>query len=171
MGCALCGRGFHIECKKCRRDKCHPVATQSAKEILTGNGRGRPLKNIEDMKDPHSTGRKRAAHLYPLFKDSSCEWSLKENCGGGSYPIIGCTNGKQEARHHGPVKDTRRNEPGNVHRICALCHNRWHTLNDEEYSEEVYSKTSHQPREVQDDITLAYDILWKTKKLIKATGD
>src|ERR1700754_2326409 len=35
------------------------------------------------LKDQQSTGRKRAAKLYPLDPDKDCEWSQKKSCGGG----------------------------------------------------------------------------------------
>lgn len=53
--------------------------------------------------------------------------------GGGEFPIQGCSDGVQLNRHHGPDKNTLNNEPGNVHRICAHCHNRWHAKNDPDY--------------------------------------
>lgn len=86
--------------------------------------------------DPQSTGRKRAAQLFPLDREADCEWAQLEKAGGGKQPIIGCAKrhpfvaGKQRSRHHGPDKNTLNNEPGNVHRICHECHNLWHALND-----------------------------------------
>lgn len=96
-----------------------------------------------------SAGRKRAAVLYPIDHTALCEWFRKANCGGGKYPIIGCNTGKQAHRHHGPVKDTTRNERKNVHLICVTCHNRWHEANDAFYSEEEYDQDiyKHNPRE------------------------
>lgn len=73
------------------------------------------------MKDVKSTGRKRAALLYPLDKNHPCEWRGKKNCGGGLKPIVGCLDGFQRHRHHGPVKNPVHNEQGNVHRVCATC--------------------------------------------------
>lgn len=85
------------------------------------------------VKDQQSTGRKRAARLYPLHRDWPCEWRNKTGMGGGDNPIRGCDNGVQQARHHGPDKNTLNNEPGNVHRICHSCHNTWHAKNDPDY--------------------------------------
>lgn len=161
-GCLSCGRGFHDECKKCRRKKCHPVATKSGEKVLRGVGR--PLKEPHEQKDPQSTGRKRAATLYPIFEDEPCEWKGQKNCGGGKYPIVGCRAGIQQARHHGPVKDTRHNEPGNVHRICTLCHNRWHALNNAEYSASENSKLPHNPTPATDDDILIAEAWWKLDK-------
>lgn len=96
-------------------------------------------KTEDSLKDQQSTGRKRAAKLYPLNPDAYCEWSGKRNQGGGSHPIDGCgirpgsSIGLQQARHHGPDKNTLNNEVGNVHRICTPCHNEWHSKNDKDY--------------------------------------
>jgi len=96
-------------------------------------------KTDASLKDQQSTGRKRAAKLYPLNPDAYCEWSGKTNQGGGSHPINGCgirpnsSIGLQQCRHHGPDKNTLNNEVGNVHRICTPCHNEWHAKNDKDY--------------------------------------
>jgi hypothetical protein len=90
---------------------------------------------MADVRDLESTGRKRAAKLYPLNRENDCEWKGLKNAGGGGIPIVGCLAGKQEAIHHGPDKNTLANYVGNVHRICTNCHNRWHTLNDILYPE------------------------------------
>lgn len=99
---------------------------------------GRIRKRTATLKDPLSTGRKEAARLYPLDKERDCEWAYLEKAGGGKHPIKGCAVrfGKpntQTHRHHGPDKDTMNNEEGNVHRICAFCHNLWHAANDDDY--------------------------------------
>lgn len=109
------------------------------------NVSGRRLKRSSSLKDQQSTGRKRAAKLFPLFPERSCEWEGNSNCGGGSYPILGCLGGKQEARHHGPHKNTLDNEEGNVHRICNYCHNRWHVANDPSYNINDPDTTPHSP--------------------------
>ena len=93
----------------------------------------RTYKDDSALKDQQSTGRKRAARWFPLDEMAPCEWQMKKNCGGGKKPITGCVANLQQARHHGPDKNTLNNEKGNVHRICHTCHNRWHTLNDEGY--------------------------------------
>ncbi len=96
-------------------------------------------KTNESLKDQQSTGRKRAASLYPLDPKALCEWAGKENVGGGQNPISGCGLrsgtfiGTQQSRHHGPDKNTLNNEVGNVHRICHSCHNEWHGKNDKDY--------------------------------------
>lgn len=141
MSCIRCGRHLHLECG----DPCccsNKKEVQEAVDLIVD-----PLANAKtvksDFKDPKSTGRKRAAHLYPLDPTAPCEWQLKKNCGGGKNPIIGCLNGLQKHRHHGPNKDTLHNEMGNVHRICNDCHNRWHYFNDA--SDEYDPTIAHSP--------------------------
>lgn len=70
--------------------------------------------------------------MYPLDRDTDCDWKMQKNAG-GINGIFGCMDGKQEARHHGPDKNTLNNDAGNVHRICHRCHNRWHARNDNGY--------------------------------------
>lgn len=96
-------------------------------------------------KDQQSTGRKQAAKLYRLDRERDCEWSNRDNCGGGKHPIRGCISGKQQARHHGPDKTVSNNEAGNVHRICHYCHNRWHQANDASYDWNNPCVTPHSP--------------------------
>lgn len=110
------------------------------------NSSSRSGKRDAVLKDQQSTGRKRAARLYPLSRESACEWQGKAECGGGLSPILGCSLGKQEARHHGPDKSVSNNEEGNVHRICHACHNRWHAANNAEYDWNSTIVKSHQPR-------------------------
>lgn len=163
MSCLSCGRGFHNECEtECV--KCHPEIIKSVSITkITGTGLGAPTKDPESVKDRHSTGRKRAAQLYPIFKEQNCEWQGKKNCGGGLKPIVACLNGKQRHRHHGPVKDTLRNEPGNVHRICTSCHVHWHAENDPIYDEEAYNKLPHSPEEATEIELAAAAAYWMNK--------
>lgn len=100
---------------------------------------GRPPKDENDMTDPESSGRKRAAALLPkeVLETMICEWSMLKKAGGGQYPIRGCHNNKATDRHHGPDKNTLNNERGtNLHAICSYCHNRWHAANDSTYQGE-----------------------------------
>ena len=104
-------------------------------------------KDDLSVRDIESTGRKRAVRLFPITDGMVCEWAGLKNAGGGVKPLVGCRGNKLSASkevrevsgfksaavHHGPDKDTLNNNPGNVHRICQFCHNRWHTLNDEYY--------------------------------------
>lgn len=89
--------------------------------LSSRNPTSRSGKRDAALKNQQSTGRKRAAKMYPLKRDDPCEWQGKANCGGGLHPILGCIKGVQEARHHGPDKNVTNNEAGNVHRICHAC--------------------------------------------------
>lgn len=143
MPCIACARGFHEECtvgdfttEPCC---CPPEGESSFTEPLPV---GRPRQDEIST----SAGRKRAAVEYDINPDAACEWSGKTNCGGGKMPIVGCVGNSQRHRHHGPIKDTAHNERGNVHRICATCHNTWHGKNDKIYDEEEYTDLPHSPR-------------------------
>lgn len=92
-------------------------------------------KDIDNYKDPLSTGRKRAAVMYPIAPGQVCEWAGLKFAGGGVVPIVGCVGRPASDRHHGPDKNTMNNAPGNVHRICDYCHNTWHGANDPHYGE------------------------------------
>ena len=92
-------------------------------------------KSLADYKDPISTGRKRAAEMYPIQAGMVCEWAGLRSAGGGYYPIVGCVGRPASDRHHGPDKNTMNNAPDNLHRICDFCHNTWHALNDPHYGE------------------------------------
>jgi hypothetical protein len=121
----------------------------------------------EGLKDPKSTGRKRAARLYPIIADGRCEWQGKKNCGGGRVPIVGCIDGKQTDRHHGPVKNTTRNHSGNVHRICKSCHNHWHELNDLIYDEKDYGLLPHDPEDATVEECAQAQLDWITGEMAK----
>ena len=90
-------------------------------------------KNLADYKDPVSTGRKRAAEMYPITTGMICEWAGLAKAGGGVVPIVGCVGRPASDRHHGPDKNTMNNAPTNLHRICDHCHNTWHAANDPHY--------------------------------------
>lgn len=137
VNCLPCASGYHHECWQpteewecCCTVMSTPVVIESSKE------RGGQIKEMGEVTDLESTGRKRAAKLYPLDRDKPCEWAGLRNAGGGVVPIVGCLANKQVAIHHGPDKNTLSNFVGNVHRICAKCHNRWHTVNDPLYPAE-----------------------------------
>ena len=134
MICNECLRGFL--CGECEL----PTTTEEASndddahmESQLGSNRTRSFKRDAALRDQQSTGRKRAARAYPLFRDQPCEWRTKTRCGGGTAPIKGCDDGTQQARHHGPDKSTLNNDEGNVWRICNGCHARWHVANDADY--------------------------------------
>ena len=92
------------------------------------------IKQGSEMKDPLSTGRKRAAEVAPIDGCMVCEWKRLMEAGGGPVPIKGCPGNPATDRHHGPDKSVLNNEVGvNLHRICSTCHNRWHAANDKYY--------------------------------------
>jgi hypothetical protein len=113
--------------------------------------RGRPVAGPRDLGDDTSAGRKRAAMLAPIMTGMRCEWAGLKHAGGGVVPILGCrdntiaeTKTTEEAhdlgadevghRHHGPDKAVINNAVGrNLHRVCSVCHNRWHAANDSAY--------------------------------------
>lgn len=185
MSCHNCGRGYHQECvnrKGC--NTCHPPEPEL--EFLKPDSAIRPQRKTE-YKDAESTGRKRAAKLYPLNSNEDCDWRLRKNCGGGRRPIIGCADGKQQHRHHGPVKKTTYNHEGNVHRICSACHVHWHELNDLIYDEGDYNLLPHEPIEASLEEVTKNHLDWvsgemgrrfdlksahnKDKKVLEATVD
>lgn len=127
----------------------------------------RTYKDPSTYRDQQSTGRKQAAKKFPLDEDALCEWAMKKNCGGGDFPITGCLANSQQARHHGPDKNTLNNENGNVHRICHTCHNRWHTLNDADY---VWGKVYdlHAPRDASPIDIGENEIFWQNRQIVKA---
>lgn len=157
MKCLSCVRGLTSECREFAADNqlCDTVtgggananvtsADQEPEEVEEDNEesdrsstgprpRIRRTKPDQALKDQQSTGRKRAARLYPLDRDALCEWAFKSRQGGGTHPIEGCLGNKQRDRHHGPDKNTLNNDPGNVHRICHFCHHGWHAKNDPDY--------------------------------------
>ena len=169
MGCPPCGRGFHEECIIwC--EACHGNVKKVAKTLTTIGGRGAPVKDAENLGDPLSTGRKRAAIAFPLRRDQPCEWRGKKNVGGGT-PITGCLKGLQQARHHGPIKSPLENSPGNVHRICHHCHNRWHAVNDPLYDELKYKDLPHNPELADELELLANEAFWKLKHITEVDDE
>jgi len=121
----------------------------------------RRKKNDGNLRDPHSTGRKRAVTLHGhANSDEPCEWRGRANCGGGRFPILGCDNGVQENLHHGPDKNTLNNERSNIHKICSQCHNRWHALNDPGYDWTGHHE-SHAPRDPTEEDLVLDSMRWK----------
>lgn len=150
--CLSCMRGFYNECRggDCSGSEISSEPDTSRLHLIdspriterdeekddedaTKQKRFRRTKPDSALKDQQSTGRKRAARLYPLRREENCEWQGQLRKGGGDNPITGCVDGLQQARHHGPDKNTLNNDEGNVHRICHACHNRWHAKNDPDY--------------------------------------
>ena len=145
-----------------------PPVAEEVEEEENDTYKNRTYKRESSLRDQQSTGRKRAAKLYPLDPTAPCEWRGLKHCGGGKVPIIGCNSGFQQARHHGPDKNTLNNDEGNVHRICDKCHNRWHTRNDAGY----IAGSNHTPH---DGVTLATieeiamsEVYWVSNKTVKA---
>ncbi len=163
MPCMGCGRGFHEECDT-HCDECHPLIIHNlfegeALSSSTRNENG--YKSDDKVTDYYSTGRKRAALLYPINKEdpAPCEWRGKKNCRGG-LASTGCNNGFQQYRHHGPDKTPINNAVGNVHQICKKCHKRWHFTNDAVYVKEEYIKTAHEPQEATIEELQEYERKW-----------
>lgn len=133
MSCVPCAADCHFECLFPQDNLCCCDSPPVAEVTLESMRRGGPVKNAEDMADPISTGRKRAAIAKPIEEGMVCEWAGLRNAGGGVEPIIGCNGNSATNIHHGPDKDVLNNVDSNLHRICPNCHNRWHTLNDVYY--------------------------------------
>ncbi len=136
MGCLSCGRGIKGECN-CEANELtlteDAIKETDSQPPVAEAPKGRPKLSDADVTDPHSTGRKRAAQMWPLDPEAPCEWRDKKNCGGGKHPILGCATGLQRNIHHGPDKNTLNNARTNIHKICTNCHNRWHAANDGDY--------------------------------------
>ena len=132
MICYECQRGFL--CGECIIQSTTTI--DEASDDQNDRRTPRSLKRDAALKDQQSTGRKRAARLYPLSRDLSCEWanaSVSNPMGGGTKPVtVGCDR-LQLNRHHGPDKNTLNNDAGNVWRICSHHHARWHADNDPDY--------------------------------------
>lgn len=182
MKCVAHLVGFDWECQdpeECENQTNGPAKPTLSDSVLELDDLGSDSEEEEEIEprtykddsaliDQQSTGRKRAAVQYPLDPEALCEWSMKQNAGGGKFAIVGCLANMQQARHHGPDKNTLNNDKDNVHRICHSCHNRWHTLNDEHYNRDVDPFLLHNPREAN-----AIDIgmneeFWKERKVVKA---
>jgi hypothetical protein len=171
MSCPACAANIHWECYTIGANPdtfcCCPTLSKSdLAHSIEQNKRGGKVKVDEDVTDPKSTGRKRAAVLYPLDEEAPCEWRGLKSAGGGKSPILGCVNGLQKNRHHGPDKDTLNNEEGNVHRICPKCHNRWHTQNDFDYDPNSSYHKSHDPTTLATiEEQMRNEVYWSTKKV------
>ena len=177
--CYLCRAGHHNECQDAWADSftadccCggHLVfnATGDLKEANGPAGGSATdtgyiedgyagTKDIGSYKDPVSTGRKRAAELFPIEQGMACEWANLKFAGGGVVPIVGCIGRAATDRHHGPDKNTMNNAVGNVHRICSFCHKTWHGANDPFYGErpeQTLPFVPQGPYEAHDPVTKA----------------
>lgn len=155
--CFPCGRQLHSECRDPKEEGC--CCTTHMSSVFSSTGSTPPVDNepkIRQLKEnvTISAGRKRAAVLYKPDGEKPCEWRNLSNCGGGLHPIVGCLDGYQKHRHHGPDKTTTNNDRTNIHLICPTCHNRWHAKNNGPYKElgteasKVFSSKPHNPRPV-----------------------
>lgn len=140
--CLPCAAKDHYLCWYPLIDKCccftesrRPIEDVQLPPVENKSILGGYQKSPEAITDVTSTGRKRAAIMYPITDGMICEWATLALAGGGVIPIRGCVNSPATAIHHGPDKNTLNNTPTNVHRICADCHNRWHAANDAYYGE------------------------------------
>lgn len=176
MACINCSDGLHWECIKMSNEACccnnsetlAPVAEEDVIDDDEIRDKFRTYKREGTLKDQQSTGRKRAAKLYPLNPDAPCEWRGCKFAGGGPLPIVGCNSGTQQARHHGPDKNTLNNDEGNVHRICHRCHNRWHTKNDPVYVPgEAYPAHDSVTQATIQEI-MESEVYWASHKTVKA---
>jgi len=186
MSCLACVAEIHTECLKpdgvycC----CPPLQDEfipTGKLMLEQAGRSGGYKQANDMIDPLSTGRKRAAELKPIKEGMLCEWSGLAKAGGGVYPIIGCLDSPARHIHHGPDKNTTNNDEGNLHRVCSKCHNRWHSLNDRFYGNrppagypfvppQHVSYTHDGETKASVEKTLAHELWWNLKSKHRSTG-
>ena len=96
---------------------------------------GAPMKAPEDMRNILATGRARAKIVKPIKEGDICEWRGLRFAGGGVLPIIGCSGNPAESVHHGPNKSVMFNEVSNLHKVCQVCHERWHICNDAYYGD------------------------------------
>ena len=138
--CLPCSNGFYMECTQPVDDDLPCGLVLSVEITLKENDttaklRGGQIKDAIDITDVQSTGRKRAAQLYPITEGMSCEWQGLGRAGGGVVSSLGCYEGLASNIHHGPDKNTLNNKQNNVHRICAKCHNWWHAQNDMFYGD------------------------------------
>lgn len=160
--CWGCVTGLHFECLVPVDETeeglvhCCCALAQVIVEDEEKRGVGRPMLDVSEITDIRSTGRKRAAMMYPIFADMQCEWAFLRHAGGGIKPIIGCngniiqpvkSGANKGDRHHGPDKSVINNSPGNVHRICSPCHNRWHAANNKFYGERPSADQPYLPLE------------------------
>lgn len=138
LPCLACAAGDHIMCERAVENHCccpsvkfENVENSDSKRESYGDA----TKTPDAITDVQSTGRKRAATLYPFTDGMLCEWRELKYAGGGVTPIIGCMGNPATDRHHGPDKNTLNNKRTNVHLICSPCHNLWHARNDKYYGD------------------------------------
>lgn len=182
--CPACYAGVHSDCYNpgesetgcCCSELLSSVGADGQSEVARQEAVIAKIKEASEITDVQSTGRKRAALAYPITEGMICEWARLAKAGGGVKPIIGCLGNAATDRHHGPDKNTLNNTEGNVHRICATCHVRWHAANDEFYGArpagtepfiplDGYPWSGHDPETKATDEEIANnEIYWATRK-------
>jgi len=131
-------------CIFCAAEWPHDVTDLCKESVEEIKEKVSAFKSGEDMADVLSTGRKRAAEAAPIPVGMVCEWKRLTNAGGGPVPIKGCPGNPATDRHHGPDKSVLNNEVGvNLHRICHVCHARWHVANDKYYGDGKDDRPEH----------------------------
>lgn len=132
-----CIIGFHEECLYISEDgtECCCPSEDEIPNLIPSLSTRQPgeLKHAEDVRDPKSTGRKRAVLVKKIEDGDVCEWAGLAKAGGGHAPVVGCVGNPARHVHHGPNKSTLDNRLENLHKICHNCHVRWHSLNDPFY--------------------------------------
>ena len=168
---------------------CYDSKIPDAQDFV--HGVGRPVAEPSEITDILSTGRKRAAMLYPIFEGMLCEWAGLAKAGGGIHPIVGCRGNIIDPtkegptaghRHHGPNKNVIDNSPSNVHRICTTCHNRFHSLNNSTYPqprppadqpwypEGEWSKHDPETKATEEDYEES-DEFWRNRRVDKSDAE
>lgn len=142
-------------CNHAPVEQSRPVGTIAAALNLEpekpDTQRTRRLKADDAVRDQQSTGRKRAAKLYPLKTDDGkripCDLANKSAPTLPSYmevQIDGCgvrpgtLSSHAQARHHNDY-NTLNNERENVLLLCHNCHNLLHAKNDP-YKDIIYER-------------------------------
>ena len=131
--CVNCVADYPISACLWYQDGCK-AHLEASEQVIQGELITESIQEEKVFKDPVSTGRKRAAVMYPLSAGQVCDWAWRKICGGGIEPITGCTGRPATHIHHGPDKSTLNNDRStNISLICEFCHNRWHAANDKYY--------------------------------------
>jgi hypothetical protein len=165
--CIPCWKGLHGACNalyfddQCSCDHKQTSTTQAAVgsfKSLIGNALNldpeepdtrsttrapRRQKDDQAVTDPQSTGRKRAAKLYPLRTETGdpipCDLANKKSPTLPGYykvQIDGCGIRQGQSRHHWSY-NTLDNERSNIGLLCHSCHNLIHARNDE-FKADIY---------------------------------
>jgi len=152
-GCA----GFvtlHLQCD-CTHDTVAPVPNSAIGDSLgleptepDSRTVTRRYKDDQSVTDPQSTGRKRAASLYPLIDGNGnrlpCDLAGKKDALPNfmKVQIDGCgvrqgtLPGKAQSRHHHDY-NVMNNDRDNIGLLCHSCHNLIHAKNDP-HKAEIY---------------------------------